>query len=246
MNKERQLAILELKIAKKYVQTLISFTGKFPKLEEKARADLAEKNYTACFKTLQTISKMLMKIHADDLALHYLGEADELKNAEHKKIESFVTDFFARISILSIEIQIAAFASQKYDTQSDKDTYEPVDLNSILAVDDVAFFLNNLKSLLKNTRYKLTCVNSGEAALRYLRDHRPALFLLDIDMPKMDGFELARKIREIGQKSPIIYLTGNSLRADIEKAIKAGAVDFIVKPINQEQVINKIKKHIKP
>ena len=248
MEKEKLLSIFELKIAKKYVQTLLSFIEKYHSLEEKAKADLAAKNYDACFNTFITICNMLMKIHADDLALQYAGEIEKIKNAEHEKIESFVMEFLANVSMLSIEIQMAAFAYKKYETQPGKGVHVSnlsIEKNSILAVDDVPFFLNNLKALLKNTRFKLTCVNSGEAALRYLREHSPALFLLDIDMPNMDGFELARKIREAGQTAPIIYLTGNSRREDIEKGIKAGAVDFILKPVNQEQVVNKIEKYIK-
>ena len=118
-------------------------------------------------------------------------------------------------------------------------------ITSILAVDDVTFFLNALQTLLKETGYDLTCVDSGAAALRFLRNNNPDLFLLDIEMPEMNGYELARKIRESGQKAPIIFLTANSSHNHVMKAVEAGAVDFIVKPINKTHVINKIEKVIK-
>jgi len=74
-------------------------------------------------------------------------------------------------------------------------------------------------------------------------------------MPGMDGFELAVKIREkekylaILNKSkeynaPIVFLTGNAKRENVSKAMKAGAIDFILKPINKELLIEKIEKYI--
>ena len=98
--------------------------------------------------------------------------------------------------------------------------------------------------LIQNTPFKITCVNSGEAALHYLETHQPDLFILDIEMPEMNGYELAEKIRERGQKAPIIFLTGNFSVAYVKRAVEAGAADFITKPINKNHVLNRIKKHI--
>ena len=64
-------------------------------------------------------------------------------------------------------------------------------------------------------------------------------------MPEMNGYDLARKIRESGHTAPIIFLTANSSHKHVMKAIEAGAVDFIVKPINRIQVISKIEKVLK-
>ena len=114
----------------------------------------------------------------------------------------------------------------------------------ILAVDDNTFFLDTLKRVLHDTDYKLTCVTSGIAALRFLQNHRPDLFILDIEMPVMDGYELSRKIRAYGKKAPIIFLTGNAKREYVLKAIEAGASDFIIKPINQKHVLERIAKFI--
>jgi CheY-like chemotaxis protein len=87
-------------------------------------------------------------------------------------------------------------------------------------------------------------VTSGRDALRFLQRHKPALFLLDIDLPEMDGYALAAKIRESGQKAPIIFLTGNSQRGCVVKAIETGAADFIVKPIIKDDIVAKIYKYI--
>jgi FixJ family two-component response regulator len=63
-------------------------------------------------------------------------------------------------------------------------------------------------------------------------------------MPKMNGYELAEKIRESGHEAPIIFLTGNSAKEYVIKAIKAGGSDFIVKPIYKENLTEKINKHL--
>ena len=115
---------------------------------------------------------------------------------------------------------------------------------TILAVDDKAFFLNMITTQLQGEGYRLTCVNSGKAALKFLQNATPDLFILDIEMPEMNGLELAKKIRDAGHKAPIIFLTANTDRDSIAKAKKTGATDFVVKPINKVQLIGKIKKII--
>ena len=117
----------------------------------------------------------------------------------------------------------------------------------LLAVDDTAFFLRQLQSYFSDTPYKIICVNSGVNALKYLNEYgAPDLFLLDIDMPKMNGYTLAKNIRERGFKQPIIFLTSHKNRAAVLKAIEAGGVDFIIKPCKKEDVVARVTKHIEP
>jgi len=122
------------------------------------------------------------------------------------------------------------------------DDAEVADRKSILAVDDTEFFLRTLKSLLQDTPYKLTCTTSGTTALKFLQKNHPNLFILDIDMPNMNGYELALRIRASGQTAPIIFLTGNSTEESIIKALQVGAMDFIAKPISRVQVLERIIK----
>jgi CheY-like chemotaxis protein len=82
------------------------------------------------------------------------------------------------------------------------------------------------------------------SALKFLQNHRPDLFILDIDMPGMDGYELARKIREANQNAPILFLTGNAKKEYVFEAIRVGASDFILKPIDREIVLKRIGKFI--
>ena len=115
---------------------------------------------------------------------------------------------------------------------------------TILAVDDVSFFLNRLKTILKDAPCKLVCANSGKVALDYLAKNSPSLFILDIEMPEMNGYELAQKIKEGGHTAPIIFLTGNGSQEYIDKAMEVGAADVIVKSFGQTEIVEKINKHL--
>ena len=256
MNHKEQLAkIFNLNISEKieqmdddqineYTKKLHSFIGDFPAQGVKIKEELTEKAYDNCYKSLSTVHDMLKEIYADILAEECMKQAENIQKNEHEKSVAYISNFLAAISALSIDIQMALY---KKDEQSSKgnDAAEGEKTNNILAVDDVAFFLNRLKAFLKDTSCKLTCVNSGEAALRYIRKYTPDLFLLDIDMPEMDGFELAKELKASGQKAPIIFLTGNAMKSYVMKAISVGASDFIIKPINRDQLLEKIGKFIK-
>ena len=115
----------------------------------------------------------------------------------------------------------------------------------ILAVDDRPEMLSFVNNALKNY-FKLFCVPSGETAIKVLAMHKPDLFILDIDMPEMNGYELAEFIRskDAFKETPIIFLTGNSTRDHISKAIKVGGNDFIVKPTNHETLLLKVGRFL--
>ena len=116
---------------------------------------------------------------------------------------------------------------------------------TVLAVDDRPEILNNVSAALKS-HYKVLGAPSGNMALQIMDKYKIDLFYLDIDMPGMDGFELASRIRSIGKysKTPIIFLTSKSSRENIEKAISLGSDDFIVKPSNHVNLLVKARKHM--
>jgi CheY-like chemotaxis protein len=189
---------------------------------------------------------MLANIYADELAEECRNQIDKLINVKHEKIEAYINYFLSIMAMLSIDIQMALRIDN--NEQSAIQTVESVEsvqeTKTVLAVDDNTFFLDSLKDALRDSEYRLSCVTSGAAALKFLQNHHPHLYILDIEMPEMDGYELAQKIKECGKTAPIIYLTGNATREYVEKSIKAGAVDFITKPINNDYVLQKIKRHI--
>jgi CheY-like chemotaxis protein len=114
----------------------------------------------------------------------------------------------------------------------------------ILAVDDSPLSLQTLKSQLSDTPYKLICVTSGADALRFVEKKKPDLFILDLEMPEMNGHELANELMDRDLLAPMIFLTGNSDKDSVVKALSVGASDFVIKPINKAQILERIKKYI--
>lgn len=228
-----------------YTEKLTAFTDKFPEKEEALRDALADGDTAALVQCTADIRDLLFSIGADALAADCLAKSAEFPSMSAGSLEACVEGFISAVSALSIDIQMAIYgqehaASTQQAGESGGEEREPV----ILAVDDNSFFLNTIKSYLQGSQYKLTCVNAGSVALRFLERHTPDLFVLDIDMPEMDGYELAAKIRERGFKAPIIFLTGNASKEYVIKAVKVGAADFIIKPISKTQALEKIAKYI--
>jgi len=256
INVEKLLAISEIKLADKfdqmnensfsdYVKLLNAFTENYPDQEEKIKNALKTEDYDTLKKQLIVLNEILEKILADEMAEECKKQIDAIGKTMPEKIEAFMRYFLSNLSMLSINIQMA---QQKVDLpkslpEKEVNTGSPSDMK-ILAVDDTTFFQTILKKVLQDSRYKLTCAASGREALKYLEKHTANMFLLDIEMPGMDGFELATRIREKGHKEPIIFLTGNAKKEHLAKALEAGATDFIIKPINKEILLAKIRKYI--
>src|SRR5882762_2487329 len=113
----------------------------------------------------------------------------------------------------------------------------------ILMVDDEPRNLLALEALLEPLGQNLLRAQSGEEALRFVLKHNPAVILLDVRMPGMDGFETARMIRrrERSQHTPIIFLTGVS--TEMESAFRGyqvGAVDYLIKPLVPDVLRSKV------
>jgi CheY-like chemotaxis protein len=123
---------------------------------------------------------------------------------------------------------------------------ENVDMSKkILAVDDMPEILSFVNNALKN-HYKVIAVSSGKTALKVIETQKPDLFILDIDMPEMNGHELAEKIRAIPAhaKTPLVFLTGNATREHVTKAMAVGCNDFLIKPVSHEYLLTKAEKFL--
>jgi putative two-component system response regulator len=115
----------------------------------------------------------------------------------------------------------------------------------ILCVDDTAFMLQTLSSILSDT-YEVFSLTKGKLVERFLKNTTPDLFLLDYNMPEMNGFEVVPIIRsfEEHKDTPIIFLTALGNEDNVKTAVLLGACDFVVKPVNAEVLREKIAKHI--
>lgn len=115
----------------------------------------------------------------------------------------------------------------------------------ILVVDDHP---NNLKVVgtILGAEYSISFANNGENALRLLEHNQPSLILLDIMMPGIDGFEVCRRIKENPRlkQIPVIFLTARSDTDTLVKGFQVGAVDFIAKPFNIQEITVRVSTHL--
>lgn len=146
-----------------------------------------------------------------------------------KLAENIVTDFNKRISKI-----ISAAA-------------EAMSVKKLVIVDDMPDILTALSFMLKD-HFKVFAFPDGKQALDFIdKKQQPDAFLLDVDMPDMDGFVLSKKIRSRMkyENTPIIYLTGNSKKETFFQAVSYKPKAFIVKPANKDILISKLSSCLK-
>ncbi len=116
---------------------------------------------------------------------------------------------------------------------------------TILVVDDNPINLNVLFDHLSDAGFKLLVAKNGHQAIERAKRAQPHLILLDIMMPGIDGFETCRRLKndETVSDIPIIFMTAMSDTESKVKGFKIGAVDYITKPFQREEVLVRIKKN---
>jgi DNA-binding response OmpR family regulator len=102
----------------------------------------------------------------------------------------------------------------------------------VLVVDDEPDARELLSEFLTAKGYAVLTASNGEEALRKLKEDRPHLILLDIRMPKMDGLETLRRVREIDHEVGVIMVTAVNEEETGRQALKLGAFDYITKPLD--------------
>lgn len=121
-----------------------------------------------------------------------------------------------------------------------------VQQNSILIVDDTPTNLKVLFELLNQSGFKVSVAKSGESALLKVHQALPDLILLDVMMPGIDGFETCRRLQADARTKdiPVIFMTVLSDVVDKVNGLNLGAVDYITKPIEQQEVLARVKVHL--
>jgi two-component system sensor histidine kinase/response regulator len=117
---------------------------------------------------------------------------------------------------------------------------------TILVVDDNPTNLSVLFDLLSHAGFKVLVAGDGESAIAQVQYVQPNLLLLDVMMPGIDGFETCRQLKQnkLTQNIPVIFMTALSEISDKVKGFSVGAVDYITKPIDREEVLARIKTHL--
>lgn len=118
--------------------------------------------------------------------------------------------------------------------------------NTILVIDDDKEILTVLSIYLRKFEYTVLTASHTDSALRVVEEAMPNLILLDIMMPNVGGFEVCRQIKsnEITQHIPIIFMTARTSTPDKVKGLEIGAVDYITKPFDNNELLARINTHL--
>lgn len=114
---------------------------------------------------------------------------------------------------------------------------------TILIVDDSPTIRAVLRAMVEKMGHSALEAGDGHVALHMFQQGRPDLVLIDVVMPVMDGYEGARRMRELGgpdDRMPIVFLSSNESDQDLGRAIEAGGDDYLVKPVSFEVLKAKI------
>ncbi len=115
---------------------------------------------------------------------------------------------------------------------------------SILVIDDEPNISRSLQFLMSQAGYDVSTVSDGEEALNAIKNAPPDLILLDVNVPKRNGFELCERIRanELWAHIRIVMLTAKDGDIEKEQGLALGADDFITKPFSTQEVVAKVKE----
>jgi len=113
----------------------------------------------------------------------------------------------------------------------------------VLIADDNPQGVELLEAYLAEGNYEIRTAADGDETLACVRDWRPDLILLDIMMPKISGFEVCKRLRrdEATRSIPVLMITALDQPSDIDRALEAGANDFVTKPVNKSDLLLRVR-----
>ena len=118
---------------------------------------------------------------------------------------------------------------------------------TILVIEDNKLNMKLVKGLIKIGKYRMLEANDAESGIQQIREQRPDLVLMDIQLPGMDGLSATKIIKEdpaLGD-IPIIGLTSYAMQGDKEKALAAGCTGYITKPIDTRNFLETVSQYLK-
>ncbi|MCE3288046.1 MAG: response regulator [Caulobacter sp.] len=119
----------------------------------------------------------------------------------------------------------------------------PLEAPLVLIVDDDEHIRDLLRTRLELDGLNTISANDGVEALATLTNHRPAAMLLDVSMPRMDGFELLEALRRTRRTPPpTLMLTARNAAEDVQRAIAMGAKDYLAKPFNDQMLLRRVRR----
>jgi len=165
-----------------------------------------------------------------------------------KMVEEFGTDivpYLEDIMLNAREISSSYTANQPAATK--KRGRGLFMTHDVLVVDDEPNIVLSLKFLISQQGYEVRTATNGEEALKALEEKVPDLILLDIMMPKPDGYEVCQKIRSTPEwkEIPVIMLTAKGRDVEKQKGMAMGADDYITKPFSTQELVVKVRSILK-
>jgi DNA-binding response OmpR family regulator len=116
---------------------------------------------------------------------------------------------------------------------------------AVLIIEDDATLLRGLTDNFVAQGYRVTTAADGQAGLEAAVDGQPDLIVLDIMLPRINGYEVCRRIRERGMEMPIIMLTAKGQEEDIIRGLELGADDYVTKPFSIRQLLARTKAFLR-
>ena len=116
----------------------------------------------------------------------------------------------------------------------------PPDAAMVFVVDDDASVRASIQGLLKSARLRCACFATAEEFLRNKLPDGPSCLVLDVSLPGVNGLEFQRQLADAGVRIPIIFITGHGDIPMSVKAIKSGAVEFLTKPFQDQDLLDAI------
>ena len=114
-------------------------------------------------------------------------------------------------------------------------------MKTILIADDEPGIVLGLGDELRGEGFKVVSVGNGEEALASVRKHKPSLLILDIMLPKLSGIEVCKRVRQEGNRLPILMLTAKTEELDKVVGLEVGADDYVTKPFSLREVVARVK-----
>jgi CheY-like chemotaxis protein len=121
-----------------------------------------------------------------------------------------------------------------------------VETKTVLVIEDDELNMKLVRAVLKTKEFHMIEAVDGETGLKMVKDFEPDLILLDINLPDMDGYSVARKIRGslLKKEIPIIALTALAMPEDLVNAREAGCVDCVTKPFHVQELLDTLERYI--
>ena len=213
------------------------------KFDQNKTVDFVQAN-EELYKLKQLCTTKSLDVDLCFAALKECLSGDPRYAAEINKLEQCISvlDFKAALLLVrELEQRLPVMPTKSKVTLTDEDNKL-----KLLIVDDIPFNIKMISQVLRDQYIIQVAKNGADAILIATTEPKPDLILLDIEMPKMNGYELCLKLKDnkLTEKIPVIFITGRTGAVDERIGLEMGAIDYITKPFNASVVLARVNAHM--